>query len=221
MGQKTDQRILRIPLLKKWDSQWFATGKKYRKFLKEDIKIREYLNERLKNCAVDSINIERSSNSLRIIINTARPGLIIGRGGTDIEKLKKELKERFLDKKTSLELNVKEVQKPSLSATIVMEGIIDGLEKRIPYRRVMKRAISQVQKSGALGVKVSLKGRLDGVEIARKETLSWGKMPAHTFRANIDYAKGEALTTYGKIGVKVWIYKGEVFSKEKKEEDKK
>jgi len=216
MGQKTNPKILRIPLLKPWQSQWFASGKRYRDFLEQDIKIRDYLNKKLKNFSVDSISIERSSNSLRIIINTARPGLIIGRGGTDIEKLKKELKEKFLDKKISLELNVKEVQKPSLSASIVMENIIDGLEKRIPYRRVMKRAISQVQKSGALGVRVALKGRLDGVEIARKESLSWGRMPSHTFRADIDYARGAALTTYGKIGVKVWIYRGEVFQKENK-----
>ena len=215
MGQKTNPKILRIPLIKKWESQWIARGHYFRKFLKEDILIRKYLQEKLKNSAVSNIEMERAGNDLKILIKTARPGIIIGRGGVDVEKLKKEIKNKFLGKDTNLELNIEEYFTPFLSARIVLEFIINEIERRIPYRRVMKKAIERVKKAGAKGVRISLAGRLDGVEIARTEKMSWGKLPLHTLRADIDYARGTAFTLYGTIGVKVWIYKGEIFGKEK------
>lgn len=218
MGQKTNPKIIRIPLIREWEAKWFAKSHNFRQFLKEDIQIRQFLSKRLKGTGVDKILIERSANTIKILILTAKPGLIIGRGGVDVEKLKKEIQSKFLPVNTVLELNVQEIQTPLLSAQVVLEGIVIDLEKRMPYRRVMKRVIDQVKKAGAQGVKVKLSGRLDGVEIARRETLSWGKMPLHTLRANIDYARGAAFCTYGAIGVKVWIYKGEIFNKTRNKE---
>jgi small subunit ribosomal protein S3 len=219
MGQKTNPKIFRIPLIREWEEKWFATGHRFRQFLKEDLQIRKFLSQKLKGAAVDKIIIDRAGNTVKILIYTAKPGLIIGRGGVDVERLKKEIQTKFLSKNETLELNVYETPNPFLSAQIVVESIISDLEKRVPYRRAMKKAIEQVKKAGALGVKVKLGGRLDGVEIARKETLSWGKMPLHTIRADIDYARGTAHTTYGVIGVKVWIYKGEKFEKETEQKE--
>lgn len=220
MGRKVNPKIFRIPMIKEWESKWFAKEHKFRQFLKEDLQIRKFLSEKLKNCGISGISIERLANVIRIIIRTAKPGLIIGRGGIDIEKIKKQIKNEFLLDNPNLEINVVEERSPMLSATVVLEGTINELEKRLPYRRVMKKVIRQVKVAGAKGVKIVVKGRLGGVEIARSEKLIWGSLPLHTIRADIDYARGTAFTTYGTIGVKIWIYKGEKFDKAKQEETK-
>lgn len=211
MGKKINPKIFRIPSLRSWQSNWFARSHYFKKFLEEDIKIRKYLNKKLKNTGLAEINIERIGQTIKITIRTAKPGLIIGRGGVDVEKLKKTIQEKFLSKDTALELNILEVSSPNQEAKIIVDEIINDLEKRIPYRKTMKRAISLVQKSGAKGVKVVISGRLDGKEIARSEKLIWGKLPLHTLRADIDYNRSAAQTLYGLVGVKVWIYKGEIF----------
>lgn len=216
MGRKVNPRIFRIPLIREWESKWFAGKHNFRQFLQEDVEIRKFLSLRLKNCGISKINIERLANTTRVIIFTAKPGLIIGRGGLDIEKLKKEIKEKFLKDNQILELNVVEEKSPMLSAPVVLEGAIAELEKRMPFRRVMKKIIRQVKTSDAKGVKIIVSGRLGGVEIARSEKLIWGKLPLHTLRADIDYARGVAATTYGSIGVKIWIYRGEKFVEKSK-----
>ncbi|MFN3301545.1 MAG: 30S ribosomal protein S3 [Patescibacteria group bacterium] len=221
MGQKVNPRILRIPLVKEWQSKWFAKLKDFRNFLKKDISLRKFLTKRLKGQAVGKIEIEKEGAHWRVIIRTAKPGLIIGKGGVDIENLKKEVEKRFLEKGETLEIQVYEIPSPNLSAQIVLENIISDLEKRVPFRRVVKRAIEQVKRAGAKGVKIVVKGRLDGVEIARQEKFSWGKMPLHTIRGDIDYSRGTAFTLYGTIGVKVWIYKGDVFEKSTQNEKSK
>lgn len=213
MGRKVNPRIFRIPMIRDWESKWFFEGTKYRQFLKEDLRIRKFLENKFKNCWISRILIERLANTIRVTIRTAKPGLIIGRGGLDIEKIKKHIKNTFLPKNTILEINVVEESKPMLSATVVLEGAISDLEKRIPYRRVMKKTIRQVMSAGANGAKIIVKGRLGGVEIARSEKLINGNLPLHTMRADIDYARGTAATLYGSIGVKIWIYKGEKFDK--------
>jgi small subunit ribosomal protein S3 len=213
MAKKVNPKIFRIPYIKEWQSKWFADKHKFKHFLKQDLEIRKFLEERFKNCGIAEINIERLVNVLRITIHTAKPGLIIGRGGVDIENLKKILTDKFLDDKLTLEVNVVEEKNPMLSADVVLESIIIDLEKRIPFRRVMKKAIKQVRNSRAKGVKVVLSGRLDGAEIARSEKLVWGNLPLQTLRADISYARGTAHTIYGSIGVKVWIYRGEKFQK--------
>lgn len=193
-----------------WNSKWFAK-KDYALRLKQDVLIRGFVKKLLILAAVAKIEIERTANAVTVIIHSAKPGLIIGHAGTGIEDLKKKIKEKFLDKKTVLNLNVQEVQNPSLSAEIVLQTMIADIEKRIPFRRVMKQTISRVERGGAKGVRVVVSGRLDGAEIARDETLSWGKIPLHTLRADIDYASEAAFTIYGAVGIKVWIYRGEVF----------
>ena len=208
MGRKVNPKIFRIGHSTNWDSRWFTDKNKFSKFLREDVLIREFLLKKLKKASLNKVEIERFVDKVKINIITARPGVIIGRGGEEVERLKKELKKRFF-KKTgkgfNLELNIQEVRVPFLSARVVLGNIAADLEKRMPYRRAMKQAIEQVKRAGAKGVKVIVAGRLDGVEIARQETLSWGKVPLHTIRADIDYAQGFALTTYGSIGIKVWI----------------
>ena len=193
-----------------WNSKWFAK-KDYVARLRQDVDIRNFLKKTLKEAAVAKIEIERTANAVTVIIHSAKPGLIIGHAGTGIEDLRKKIKEKFLDKKTTLNLNVQEVQNPSTSAEVVLQSMIADIEKRIPFRRVLKQAIGRVERAGAKGVKVVASGRLDGAEIAREETLSWGSIPLHTLRADIDYAGGAAFTIYGAVGLKVWIYKGEVF----------
>lgn len=219
MGRKVNPKIFRIPIIREWDSKWFADKDKFRQFLKEDLQMRKFLEKKLKNCGISKIGIERLANTVKIIIHTAKPGLIIGRGGVDIESLKKELKS-FLGSETVLEINVLEDRAPMLSAAVVLEGVIGDLERRIPFRRVIKKAIQQVKAAGAKGAKVIVSGRLDGAEIARSEKSVWGKLPLHTLRADIDYSRGTAFTIYGTIGVKVWIYKGERFEKKEDKEDK-
>ncbi|MBU0649277.1 30S ribosomal protein S3 [Patescibacteria group bacterium] len=216
MGRKVHPRIFRLNQAgATWTSKWFQK-KDYKKSLQEDIKIQDFLDTKLKESAVDKLEIERSRNAITVVIHTAKPGLIIGRSGAGVDELKKRIKDEFFPgTKTVININIQEVQKPSFSAAIVAEQIVMDLEKRIRYRRAMKVAIDRVQKAGALGVKVRLSGRLDGVEIARCETLSWGKIPLHNLRADIDYVYKIAKTIYGTIGVKVWIYRGEIFEEKK------
>lgn len=220
MGQKVNPKIFRIGQSESWRSKWFAS-KQYADFLKQDYLIRKFIKEKLKNCGIDKIEIERSTKKIDINVYTAKPGLIIGRGGSGIEDLKKEINSKFLNKEDFLNINIYEVDNPSLSAEIVLQSMIADIEKRIPFRRVMKQNIDKVMRAGALGVKISMSGRLNGVEIAREENLHQGKMPLHTLRADIDYARGVAFTTYGVIGIKIWIYKGEIFNKDKEVINKK
>ncbi len=217
MGHKVHPTIFRIGVIYSHNSKWFSV-KNYAKLLEEDVKVRDFLKNKLKEAGLSRVKIERSANAINILIYSSRPGVVIGRGGVGIEDLKKEIKKLFVNNKNNkleINLNIKEVEKPDLDAQIVLNGIISSLEKRIPFRKVAKRALIQVRQAGAEGVKVIVKGRLDGSEIARTETFSEGKIPLHTLRAKIDYAQGGAHTTYGVVGAKVWIYTGEVF-KEKK-----
>lgn len=210
MGQKVHPKIFRIGITQNWKSKWFAK-KGYAKFLEQDIKIRKYIQKKLRDAGVANVEIERSGTNVVVNIYTSRPGVVIGRGGTGAEELKKELEKKFAYKKNTLRLNIQEVPKPYLNAQIVCQSIIDQLEKRMPFRRTSKQAVDQVMKAGAKGAKVIVGGRLDGAEIARRETFSKGSIPLHTLRADVEYARGAAHTTYGAVGVKVWIYKGEVF----------
>lgn len=224
MGQKINPKAFRIGVTRSWDSKWFAK-RNFSSFLKQDLVIRKYLKNKLRDAGLAKIEIERSAEKINIIIHAVRPGIIIGRSGVGIEQLKEELIKKILNKqetktpgKISLNINIMEVDKPNLNAQVVVDNIIADLEKRIPYRRVMKQVISRVLRAGAKGVKVIVAGRLNGAEIARTETLTEGMIPLHTLRADIDYSRGAAQTIYGKIGVKVWIYKGEVFNKDNKKE---
>lgn len=223
MGQKVNPKIFRMGITRSWHSKWFSSGKKYIEKFSQDIKIRKFFIKELREAGVDRVEIERSANKINISIFTAKPGLIIGRGGMGVEDLKKKIHKKFLSRPSGIRLseinlNITEFDRPNLSAQILVQSIALDLEKRMPFRRIMKQAVSRVTRAGALGVKVIVKGRLNGAEIARSEMLTSGKVPLHTLRADIDYARGAARTIYGAIGIKVWIYKGEVF---KKEEEKK
>lgn len=216
MGQKVNPKIFRISVNKNWSSRWFA-GRDYAKFLQQDITIKKYIKKTLPDAGIDRIEIERSPEKVNIIIHTAKPGLIIGRGGQAIENLRLYISRKFIkDKSLQINISIQEVKQPNLSAEVVLQGAIAEIEKRVPFRRVMKRAIENVRRAGAQGVKISMAGRLNGAEIARTEVLSEGKVPLHTLRADIDYARGAARTIYGAIGIKVWIYRGEVFAKKDK-----
>jgi small subunit ribosomal protein S3 len=216
MGKKINPKIFRIGVTKTWPSKWFSVLKDYPAKVEQDVKIRKYLIKTLREAGVDRVEIERQGEKITINIHTAKPGLIIGRGGAGVEELKKKIHWQFLKKYRpgNIEVNIFEVERPNLSAQIIVQQMILDIEKRMPFRRVMKQAISRVERAGALGVKVIVSGRLNGVEIARSEMLSSGKVPLHTLRADIDYARGTANTTYGAIGIKVWIYKGDKFDKE-------
>lgn len=211
MGQKVHPRAFRIGIIGSWKSKWFSPKRQYAALLEQDIKIRKYIAKKMKEAGIAFIETERSGNTISVNVHTAKPGLLIGRGGTGAEELKKDLKKRFLPKKTNINLNIFEVAKMYLNAQLVCGSVIEQLEKRIPFRRAIKRAIEQVMQSGAKGVKIIIGGRLNGAEIARQEKFSQGSIPLHTLRADIDYARGAAYTTYGAVGVKVWIYKGEYF----------
>jgi len=216
MGHKVDPRSFRLKQITTWKSKWFAR-KNFGKYLQEDNVIRTFINRKLKEAGIASIEIERSANRIIINIKTSRPGVVIGRGGAGIEDLKKIIKDKYLNTGQELNINIQEITRPYLNAELVVRMMIEQIEKRMPFRRVMKQTISQVERAGAKGIKVSMAGRLNGAEIARTEKLGSGKIPLHTIRADIDYAQGEAQTTYGKIGIKAWIYKGEVFKKKSKE----
>ena len=210
MGQKVNPVGLRLGINRGWDSVWFSKKREYGKFLIEDYKIREYVKKNVVNSGVSQVLIERTSKKCIVSIYTSRPGFVIGKKGSDIDKIKKNLAKIS---STEISLNIKEVKKPELNAYLVAENIAQQLVKRIAFRKTMKRAIQSALRLGAKGIKVCLSGRLAGNEIARTEWQREGSVPLHTFRADVDYAEAEALTTYGIIGVKVWIYKGEVFSK--------
>ncbi|MBI2587761.1 30S ribosomal protein S3 [Candidatus Azambacteria bacterium] len=223
MGQKVHPIGLRLGIVANWKSRWFAP-KKFRQYLKEDVKIRDYLMRKFASSAVDAVEIERSGTALRLLIKTARPGLIIGRGGTGIEEIRKEVV-RLLEKlrgpkeKIDLAIEIQEIRKPEFHAMVMARQMAGELEKRIPFRRVMKQTLDRIMQSKEVeGAKVALAGRLGGAEMSRTEWLAKGKIPLHTLRANIDYAQTEARTTYGAIGIKVWIYKGEVFGEKEKGE---
>jgi small subunit ribosomal protein S3 len=207
MGQKISPTSLRLSVNKDWKSRWFS-AKKYPQFLKEDVAVRKFLDKKLKNMSVDRIEIERSPDVLSIVISTARPGLIIGRGGTGIEDLKTDIV-RLIKRKTAVRLDVQEFKNPEASARIMAEQMTEQVEKRIPYRRILKQTILKIASNRDVkGVKVAMSGRLDGNEIARTEHLEEGSLPLQTLRANIDFAEATAFTTYGTVGIKVWIYKG-------------
>ena len=206
MGQKVHPDGLRVGVINGWDSKWYA-GKDYEKFLLEDIKIREFIKEKLFLSGISKVEIERASNKARISIHTAKPGMVIGRQGSNIELLKSDLK-KMTD--SAIDINIVEVKTPDMDATLVAENIAAQLERRIAFRRAMKQCVGRTMRMGAKGIKITCGGRLGGAEIARSESYREGSIPLHTLRADIDYGTAEAHTTYGRIGIKVWIYKGEV-----------
>ncbi len=211
MGQKVHPVGFRLGVNRSWDSIWFAKKGDYGKYLIEDYKIRQFIKINIKNAGVSEVVIERSSKKCVVSIHTSRPGFVIGKKGSDIEKIKNKISKITKDE---VSVNIKEIKKPELNAYLVSENIAQQLEKRVAYRRAMKRAMQATMRLGAKGIKVSVSGRLAGNDIARTEWLREGSIPLHTLRANLDYAESEALTTYGMIGVKVWIYKGEIFLKD-------
>lgn len=206
MGQKVHPIGLRVGIIKDWESKWYA-DKDYADFLHEDIKIRNYVNDKLKEASLSKIEIERAANRVTVTIYTAKPGIVIGKGGADVEVLRQELA-KLTGKK--VHVNINEIKRPELEAKLVAESIAQQLERRVSFRRAMKQAIQRTMRSGALGIRTQVSGRLGGADIARSESYSEGTVPLHTLRADIDYAHVEADTTFGKLGVKVWIYRGEV-----------
>lgn len=220
MGHKVHPLIHRIPYIFPWDSRWFARKDQIRVFLMQETRIREYLMLKLKEAGVDGMSIERTPKEMTITILAAKPGSVIGRGGTGLEEIRKHIEKKFLQFKTKVKLNIQPVQNPALSAAIVAQNAVNDIERRLPFRRVMKQTIERVMAAGAKGVKIGMAGRLNGVEIARREKLAAGKMSLITIRSNVDYGFCEAHTVYGKIGVKVWIYHGEAFGRQDKFEKK-
>ena len=215
MGQKVQPNGLRLGVIRDWDAKWYATGSNYSKTLIEDLKIRRMLEGRLSNAAVSRITIERPSENVNITVHTARPGIVIGKKGEDIDRMRRDVT-RITG--APVQISVKEIRKPETDSRLVAESICQQLEKRVMFRRAMKRAVTSAMRAGALGVKVMVSGRLNGAEIARTEWYREGRVPLHTLRADIDYGTYEAHTTYGVIGVKVWIFKGEIFEKPEPEE---
>jgi small subunit ribosomal protein S3 len=213
MGQKVHPHGLRVGVIKDWDSRWFTNDKDFGGTLLEDHKIRKYLLEKLSGAGVPRVEIERDSTKIRLFIHCAKPGMVIGRGGAEIEKLRKNV-EALIGKPVSI--NIVEIKSPDLNAQLVAENIAGQLERRISFRRAMKQSIGRAMKIGAKGIKVKVSGRLGGAEIARSEHYHEGTIPLQTLRADIDYGFAEAKTTYGRIGVKVWIYKGEILPEVKK-----
>ncbi len=213
MGQKVNPLGIRLGITHEWMSKWYAGKKQFPVHVHTDFRVREFLHERLADASVSRIAIERAAKKVNITIQTARPGIVIGKKGEDIEKLRLETAKLLGMAVTDVRLNIAEIRKPELDAQLVADGIAQQIEKRVMFRRAMKRAVMSTMRSGALGVKVRVSGRLNGAEIARTEWYREGRIPLHTFRADIDYGLSEAKTTYGVIGVKVWIFKGEVFEK--------
>jgi small subunit ribosomal protein S3 len=209
VGQKVSPIALRVGIIRDWEAKWFASKKDFANLLIEDVKIRKFIKKQLYQAGISNIQIERAANRIKITIHTAKPGIVIGRGGTEVEVLRKNL-ERMTAK--NVNINIQETKVPETNAQLVAENVAAQLEKRIAFRRAMKQVITRAMKMGAKGIKAAVSGRLGGAEIARTEWASEGKVPLHTLRADIDYGFAEADTTYGKIGVKVWIYKGDVFS---------
>ena len=213
MGQKVSPIGLRIGINKDWQSKWYAGNKDFAKYLNNDVKIRKFLTTKLKDAAVSSVLIERNYTKTEVIINTAKPGVIIGHGGDEIDKLKKELSKLVNE---NVNISIMEVKNPDIDAALVAENIAHQIENRVSFRIAQKKAIRNAMKAGAKGIKTSVSGRLGGADMARTEGYTEGNTPLHTLRANIDYAHKEADTTYGKIGVKVWIYKGEILASKQK-----
>ena len=208
MGQKVHPNGIRLGIIRDWDSKWFATGREYSEQLIEDQHIRTFLKTRLANAAVSKVRIERNAENINVRIHTARPGIVIGKKGQDIEKLRAQLNARV---KGVVSVSVEELRKPELDAQLVAESIAQQLVGRVAYRRATKRSLQNAMRLGAQGIKIMVSGRLNGAEIARKEWYREGRVPLHALRADVDYATAEALTTYGILGIKVWIYKGEIF----------
>jgi small subunit ribosomal protein S3 len=209
MGQKVHPYGFRLGYIKDWTSRWYADSKQYAGYLQTDLKVREFLRKKLAHASVSRIQIERSANNARIVIHTARPGIVIGKKGEDIEALRREVSQLM---GAPAHLSVEEIRKPELDAFLVAEGVAQQLERRIMFRRAMKRAVGNAMRLGAQGIRINVAGRLNGAEIARSEWYREGRVPLHTLRADIDFGFAEAVTTYGVIGVKVWIFKGEVAS---------
>lgn len=213
MGQKVHPTGIRLGIVADWASKWYADSKTFPEYVRKDYELRTYIKERLKDASVSRIHIERPAKKANITIYTARPGIVIGKKGEDIEKLRADVAKMIGMSMNDVRINISEVRKPELDAQLVAEGIAQQLERRVMFRRAMKRAVTNTMRVGAEGVKVKVGGRLNGAEIARSEWYREGRVPLHTFRADIDYGFAEAKTTYGVIGVKVWIFKGEVFDK--------
>jgi len=213
MGQKVNPLGVRLGITRDWTSRWYAGKKQFPQHVYTDFRVRRFLKERLKEASVSRVLIERAAKKVNITIQTARPGIVIGKKGEDIEKLRQETAALLGMSVIDVRLNIAEIRKPELDAQLVADSIAQQIEKRVMFRRAMKRAVMSTMRSGALGVKVRVSGRLNGSEIARTEWYREGRIPLHTFRADIDYGLSEAQTTYGVIGVKVWIFKGEVFDK--------
>jgi len=218
MGQKINPIGFRLGVNRGWDSVWFAKKKEFGKYLIEDFKIRKYIKKNILNSGVSDIIIERSGKKLIVSIHTSRPGFVIGKKGADIEKIKNNILK--ISKDSEVSVNIKEIKKPELNAYLIAENIATQLVKRIAFRRAMKRGMQSASRLGALGIKVMVSGRLNGTEIARTEWERDGSIPSHTLRANIDYGTAEALTTYGIIGIKVWVYKGQLYKKDVENEKK-
>ncbi|MCL6457210.1 MAG: 30S ribosomal protein S3 [Gorillibacterium sp.] len=213
MGQKVNPNGLRIGIIRDWESKWYAGNKDYGTLLMEDVKIREYLLGKLKDSSVSHIEIERAANRVNVTIHTAKPGMVIGKGGAEVENIRTYLT-NMTNKK--VHINITEIKNPELDAILVAESIAQQLERRVSFRRAMKQALVRTMRSGAKGIKTQVAGRLGGAEIARSEGYNEGTVPLHTLRADIDYGTAEAHTTFGRIGVKVWIYRGEVLPTTKK-----
>ena len=216
MGQKVHPNGIRLGIVSDWTSKWYADSKDYADLLNTDLQVRDFLKQRLKQASVSRIQIDRPAKNAHITIHTARPGLVIGQKGKDIDELRKEVAARM---GIPVHISIEEIRKPELDAQLVSESIAQQLERRIMFRRAMKRAVQNAMRLGALGVKVNVAGRLNGAEIARSEWYREGRVPLHTLRADIDYGFAEALTTYGIIGIKTWIFKGEVFADQKNREE--
>ncbi|HEX2495081.1 MAG TPA: 30S ribosomal protein S3 [Steroidobacter sp.] len=214
MGQKVNPIGIRLGITREWTSKWYASTKNFPSHVYTDFLVREFLKKKLADASVSRIQIERAARKVNITIHTARPGIVIGKKGEDIEKLRAQVAKMMKMPTPDVRINISEIRKPELDAQLVADGIAQQLERRVMFRRAMKRAVTNTMRLGALGVKVRVSGRLNGAEIARTETYREGRVPLHTFRADIDYGLGEAKTTYGIIGVKVWIFKGEVFSQQ-------
>ncbi|EKD79248.1 MAG: 30S ribosomal protein S3 [uncultured bacterium] len=220
MGKKVNPKIIRLNTTTTHLSRWFAPKRDFAKILQQDIRVRKYIRTKLRDGGVSRVEIRRANDQMNIHIRTSKPGVIIGRSGAGVEELKRQIKRQFFgSEKMKIFIEIEEVRNPDIDAELIMQGIVFQLEKRIPFRRAMKRAIEQVMQGGAKGVKIIVSGRLNGAEIARVETLSQGSVPTHTLRADIDYSRGVAKTIYGTIGVKVWIYRGQVFGKELPKEE--
>jgi small subunit ribosomal protein S3 len=217
MGHKSNPIGLRLQINRTWDSRWYAEGKNYASMLEEDLKMRKFIMETLPQAAISKVVIERPAKLCRVSIYAARPGVIIGKKGTDIEKLKKTLA-KMTDSEVSL--NIVEIRKPEIDARLVAQGVADQLERRIAFRRAMKRAVQSALRLGAEGIRITCSGRLGGAEIARTEWYREGRVPLHTLRGNVDYATAEALTAYGIIGIKCWIFKGEILGHDPMAQDR-